>query len=584
MVAYAARETRPSDPACRLGIAGAMMIGMMSGTSFPRRLSLLGVGVVFLVGYASIRGTPWLWGVHHLAFFPPALRFLVIAAALAACAPPVARAIAARAAPFGTTRAGTAGRLGPVLLLGTAAVAFWKFRVAAHLLGDGRILPNAVADGRWWTGPEGLSTTIHAIVFRVVRPLGAADATSTYAGLSMAAGLVYVGLALLYARRASRSHGERVLALLVLLTLGVMQAFFGYVEAYALSFPAALAYLIAGHDAVVRKRSVGPAVALFAFLVLLHVTYAAWAVSLGVVLYTAHRRRHGRRAAILVAAGTTTVIAGLLTGGVLGSISALSKGEIETRAISGVLPLCPGGNINRDLFPYALFSWTHALNLINQGLLVFPGVLVLLLALAPRRARGKAPRSEAAGTGGDRFSVFLASAGLAQAAGFFFLRPQYGAFGDWDLLSLPALPIALLTVRLAAARWRTGLAPIAVVVTAMQLLVLLPRIALNADADRCQERYLRLLRTYPGSWDVVSLRIAYRLHLVQHFRSRGDAARALEMRVEGLRASRWNPRLFHDDLLECVAETEALGGGGRSGPALPVLARIDPARDEGPRG
>ncbi|MFH1276964.1 MAG: tetratricopeptide repeat protein [Candidatus Eisenbacteria bacterium] len=438
-----------------------------------------------------------------------------------------------------------------------AAFLFGVFRMRAHLLGDGQLLPNAIDEGRWWMGYESLDFMIHVAFARFLGLFGVAKAVWSYVTLSIVAGVLFVPAAYVYSRAVSQSPQERTLTLVVLLTLGTSQAFFGHVESYGLCFPMILLYFWSCHRALLGQGKWTLPVVFYVVLLLLHITFAAFGLSLVFLLFqVARRRRLGTRAAVLGSAGVVGGMTAAVLLAVLWITNRNAPADVQNRAAMAILQPWPQAGMNRDLLPYAVLSRTHLTNLANQVLLVASGVFALLVALVA--GKRWVPRKDPGREKERTFLFCLLATWPFQAFGFLIFKPQYAGFGDWDLLSLPAIPFALFVIRLAASSAPPSTLPaVAVVVSGVQLLVLIPRVAVNSVPELAAERYMYMVREYRESWDVVSLRMAYR-RLSEYYEEHGNPYEATETAFEGLRASLWNPRLYCEELRRAEERGERL--------------------------
>jgi hypothetical protein len=100
---------------------------------------------------------------------------------------------------------------------------------------------------------------------------------------------------------------------------------------------------------------------------------------------------------------------------------------------------------------YTMFSWPHVRDLLNLLLLVAPVVLPSLLIAA---IGGAATLRSGSATGA---LPFLGIATLCYLLFVWLWNPDYGGQRDWDLFSLSALPMTLLTAFLLARALRPRL-------------------------------------------------------------------------------------------------------------------------------
>ncbi len=348
--------------------------------------------------------------------------------------------------------AATVGRL-PLsskwLHLGVAllcAVPFLLFRIRHLRWGDAYILVKAIPhpEARLtynWQAP--LDVFLHAKAWQLGNQLfGWSDPIPVYLIVSTLAGVAFVWVVLRLATWLGRDRAERALIVGLMLTLGLMELFFGYIENYTLVVVGVLIYTWLALRAVRGEMSlVWPAAA----LAITHATHPASIVLAPSLLYLAWmqvkrapRERRGRaswRALVSIAVPYILVLAGVM--------ALMTAGGHGVSALLGAD--APGGGDHHWFVPlfktstrwehYTMFSLGHLTDIVNEQLLVAP-VVLSGLALAAIFAWGRLPR---------RDSVFRL---LGLLTGLFLLliltwNPDYGGQRDWDLFSLASIPAAL---------------------------------------------------------------------------------------------------------------------------------------------
>ncbi|MFN0152104.1 MAG: tetratricopeptide repeat protein [bacterium] len=528
-----------------------------ASASLPALFAALGAVFIVLCAFAAFRNSPRLWGLHSLAFLPAGFRIAALLAAAAVCAPLVSRRAGAIAERLAASLPEWRSWRVRALTAAGAVVLFWGLRDRAHLFGDGPLLIESVESGRWWAGFEGLDFAVHAAVYRVIGLFGSTSGALSYAIVSVIAGLLYIAAAHSFGGTIGRSPREKTFVVSVLLSLGFAQVFFGYAEAYAFAFPIALLYFRSCYCAIAGRGPLWKPVVLYVLLVVLHVTFAASALSLGVVVF--HRLRangSAAREALPRAAAAAGALGIALGAALLAAANRVSHGDVAKRAADHVLPLVMSDHVNRHATPYALVSARHATNLVNEVFLVVPGIVVLLLALL---LAGEHRRLRLLHSSHAFFLVCTCAAWIPQSLGFAFFRPGYAAFGDWDLLALPAVGFAVSVASAAIVLVsRERLVAIGIATCALQGLTLVPHVLVNADRDRGVTRYLYQLRGDTEAWDVYTMGIGYG-HVVRQLSADGDARRAEEVAHESLRVIAWSPSLFEQQLAKFAAQIEDRG-------------------------
>jgi tetratricopeptide (TPR) repeat protein len=137
---------------------------------------------------------------------------------------------------------------------------------------------------------------------------------------------------------------------------------------------------------------------------------------------------------------------------------------------------------------YRVLSPAHLFDVLNQHLLVAPAAL-LAVSVVRRGARR------------TRRSLFLGVAAAFPLLFTFVANPEIGTFRDWDALSFAGL-LLLGWAADALGRWVPDprrLASAAVLVVGAAALHAAAWLALNADAERAETRFVRLLSSCPMS-------------------------------------------------------------------------------------
>lgn len=423
-------------------------------------LRAIALAVILLHGLAPFWGEPYAWGVWSVTYLPTSIRWVLVGLAALVCWPPITRRIA--------TWLDCLSGCPPIphlpLLLGLISlIPFWLFRLAHTRWGDAYILSQAIAHPEVrltynWQAP--LTVYLHAQLWALGHQLwGWADAMPAYALTSTLAGgaFVYV-LARLSAELSTPpamggealSGARRAWPLLtfgLVITLGTIQLFFGYVENYTLMSLGMTVYLwLAWRCLQERLTPVWPAMAL-AITHALHPSTVVLAPSLVYLGWAWARRRAGTGRGL-----TATWQIALPMIAVAGGVIALMESGGHGLAYL-VGEDRPGGGDGRWLVPlwktttrwehYTMFSWGHLLDIVNEQLLSAPVVLPALICLAiwawPQMRHGTA------------WTHLLCLASGAYLLFIWTWNPDYGGQRDWDLFAPAAIPLALLLAdRLAA--------------------------------------------------------------------------------------------------------------------------------------
>ena len=343
-----------------------------------------------------------------------------------------------------------------VLISLLAGLLFYAFPIRHLRWGDAALLVKALRDPYRityvWQAP--LDVYLHARGWQLGNALfGWPNPIPVYRILSTAAGVVFVWVLLGLAALLGRNRTERAIFAGLVLTLGTMELFFGYIENYPIM---TLGVVIYTYLAVLHMRGRIGLVWPVSALALTHAFHPSTIILTPSLLYLAFapltsggrnvqgsqdvsysgRWRINRRSVLGVVVPYLVVFAGV--------VALMTAGQHGLDALAGAD--FPGGGDRSWFVPlfrittewqhYTMFSLGHLLDIINQQLLVAPMIwptIGLVAVFAWGRVRNL-----------GREGVFL-----ALMAGFYLLltltwNADYGGQKDWDLFSPAAIPAALL--------------------------------------------------------------------------------------------------------------------------------------------
>jgi Flp pilus assembly protein TadD len=295
---------------------------------------------------------------------------------------------------------------------------------ALHFLGDGYLLIRELDSGAWDT----LSRTDRApLTFWMLTRLHHValamgnNAESVYRTVSVISGLGYAFLVPLVASRLSSDGRRQTCIVLSLLTAGYLQLFLGYVENYAPLYPGMLLLILSLVNSLTRQGPLWPAALTLGLLCALHFSTVTLFPGL---LYAAYVRRSERGiqqslSEIVLFPVSTLIILWLIDFDV---ISYLSEVRDHT------LPLAVGAP---KIAAYNIWSLLHIADIINVLLLTAP-IAVIVLLTTPLRSLMR-----------DDMSRMLSAICVGPLLFLIIANPEIGAFRDWDVLSMAALPLTV---------------------------------------------------------------------------------------------------------------------------------------------
>ncbi len=338
-----------------------------------------------------------------------------------------------------------------------ALLPFSLFRLRHLRWGDAYILVHAIPHPEvrltyTWQAP--LDVFIHAKAWALGHQLfGWPDPTPVYWALSALAGGVFVWVLLGLADLLGRDRIERLTIAGLVLSLGLMQLFFGYIENYSLMTVGVLIYIWLALRAQRGEIAlVWPATA----LALTHAFHPSTIVLAPSLLYLAWQVKtirsertdetvdSGRSAQLSLHRGIYWQIAAPYTLVFVGVVALMTAGNHGLTALFGAD--APGGGDRRWFVPffetstrwehYTLFSLGHLRDIVNEQLMVAPTIwpAVALTALC---ARHRVPWRDPT----LRLLLVMALLYLLLTLTW---NPDYGGQRDWDLFAPASLPAALL--------------------------------------------------------------------------------------------------------------------------------------------
>ena len=283
---------------------------------------------------------------------------------------------------------------------------------------------------------------------------------------------------------------QRSIVLAFLLTTGTMQLFFGYAENYALYMPGFLLYILLGLRALEQRTPLyGPAL-LLGLLLALHPAFAVLGPSLLFLAYRAYREQRektpSRKNAVVAVAALCCVP---LSATLFLELSGVGYEAYTSRmGGSNLLPLFGEPGFQAQ---YPVFSFAHLFDFLNQQLLAAPAACMAFFLFRKTHLSRQ---------------VFLATCGAVPLLFTFVANPGIGAVRDWDIFSLPALPLTLLAsaALLDRIRDREALYHVAFLLCGAAALHTCLWVVLNSNAGMAEARFVHLNDRLTGSASVNS--------------------------------------------------------------------------------
>ena len=383
-----------------------------------------------------------LWGVDLLFYLPIPIQGIFILFSILLFIPGFRRKIRSTVDVLPLALWGEGRRVwltrGLLVLVALGALIFLSS--ARHFLGDGYHVLEKLDAEDWH---DAYRAPFTYAVIETLHSLGGVlwgTAENTYRAYSYVSGILYVLLCFPIAAALGKKSLERSIVLAFLLTAGYIQQFFGYVENYALYMPGLLLYLFLGLRALERRMPVFVPAILLGMLVVFHRVLAIFGPSLLYLAYRDYCRRQKRIPTgknILATAAALSCVP--LSAALFLGLSDVGLEAYFGRTGSGeFLPLFEQPGFYAQ---YRIFSLEHFVDFINLQLLSAPAACMAIFLVRKR------PLSR---------HTFLVICTLVPLFFTFVAKANIGAFRDWDILSLPALPLTLWAATMLLERIRDG--------------------------------------------------------------------------------------------------------------------------------
>jgi len=478
-------------------------------------LCLLTITIHFI---ASFFPKGRIWGINQWAYFPSWITFPVTFLALLFFLPSfnhfVLNIIKALISPL-FRRMQKKRHIWYLIISLFFFILFWLLRTKTHFLGDGyQVLSNIESGGLAIKWTEFLECFLHLKAFLLAKNLFNLDAETIYALLSCLAGSIFVFLSFLFADLLVHTHflgkdgsqlkiqpwAGKILVFMVLISLGSIQLFFGYVEHYTFLFLSIFGFLFLSIVYLVETPALGgvenPApggegnpknssrmklifpILTFILAFLFHASALCLLPSLFFLFLVTNEKSKSHR--------VKSLLLGILA---LFLVVIIFLGY--RRYSWSVPPLFVPLAHDRYSGPgYTLFSLPHLLDFFNQQLLVSPVGLVLILAFLICKGRSFFM---------NRISQFLLIVTLSQLLFNFLMDPALGASRDWDLFSAVGLGYTILGLYLLLEflKDRIRFEYLTTILVVTSLYSTIPWIALNSCKPKTIERFRNLLLIDP---------------------------------------------------------------------------------------
>jgi tetratricopeptide (TPR) repeat protein len=377
---------------------------------------------------------------------------------------------------FGWARRIFAGTHKYLLFIGTGMVSlpiFWLGRTRLFLLGDGYFKLETLAPGIIHP-TEPLDGIIHNQLYRLLIALFPnADPSLSYTIPSVVGGGVFIFLILFLADLLGKTFFQKTLILSSLITLGSIELFFGYVEAYTTLFLGVTLFILFSVLFLQGKMGIVFSFLALALSISLHVSAV---VLLPAFLYLIFWKWQTQGSRSLDVSTALCIIGSSVI--LLLAIWKVFMMPGEANRLGQFLPL-----VTSDTRSYTMFCTAHFGEFANQLFLISPAGTILFFFFLFYKVKLRSFRLP--------LLNFLLISSLSGLFLIFVYNSRWGS-ADWDLRALPSTFLTLFGILLFIEwgnRW-SRFKNYGLILIAVSLFHTVPWILVNASEEKSPDRYV----------------------------------------------------------------------------------------------
>lgn len=401
----------------------------------------VGCAVVILMHlFASFFPHSRLWGLNYFFYFPLWIRFILSLIGLVFLFPPLNQAVVDFIENLLKRLNNQLSKINPYINYAVGSLLcipiFWMLREKTNLLGDAGVRVGEIEKGIQLSPTEPLDVFLHSQAYQLFHSLWNWNGFTTYAFLSCLAGAIFIFFALLLSKEIGQNKKESILVFGIMATAGAIQLFFGYVESYSYLYAGIIAYLFFCVRYLKGKCSIALPCLAYLLSSSLHLSGFFLLPSL-IYLFILKNRKDDRELEIgFDTRGFVLVFVTLfLSVAEIWLLRSMAFKEQGTQLTYFFVPLVRGTEES-----YALFSWSHLLDVVNEQLLIFPVAIAVWTAVLFFWKRGQLV--------GDEASKFFLSLVLSSLLFAILVDPKLGYARDWDLFASTGIACMVLGVYL----------------------------------------------------------------------------------------------------------------------------------------
>lgn len=480
----------------------------------------------------------WNWGFHFLSFYRLEIILVIPLLMLLILIPAIQESLI-KIISHCTEWFSQQHRIVRIVIILTALsgliLLFWSFRVRSYFLGDGQLVLRRIQKldsvdalalnfkREPLVGFFIVLLTNFFIVLKRSNPAGDA-----YCWLSILSGLSFAIIAWKLVKHFAKDRMEQSMLFFLLLSTGVSQQFFGYVENYAPSVAGILLFLLLGIAYLEGTIPIVWAMIVYMVVVILHFGALIFLPAFASLLYHAAKRKQiGEIGASL-----------FLTGAVFFALLQLSQYPFELlkNIMGGTGHHLVAFSLPLNRFQaYNFFSLYHLLDVINFLMLSYPAAMVLLIISGIVIWRKRITIAIE-----TRFLLLVALCGIVF---IIVLNCEIGMSRDWDILAPISLgiPVAAVVLWKTIEVERTLRYRILMMLCVVSLLHTGLWVGVNSDESKAEERFKILEDDH--LWSKHAHLDSYEVLAVYH-RERGEYEKAIQYYQKYISLDSTNKRLW----------------------------------------
>lgn len=434
-------------------------------------------------------------------------------------------------------------------------VLFWIFRQKTYFLGDGYFLTRLVELKFILRFKEFFDLFLHSVIYKYLHSYIPLNGALTFALVSIMCGIFFLFITLKTAKLLAQKGSERIIIFLLIFFTGMLQLFFGYVEAYTIIALLVTIYCYFAVKVFYQRSSVYPVCIIFSIMIITHISTIAFFPSLLYLVWSSRELAGLKRIThtgliVLISSLPLFVLIGFLLFGLFPSEES-AQGVLKGNHL---LPLLYSKDASGIQYP--LISFGHLIDILNEFLLLTPVFFVIILSLILNFKSIKSLyRKEI---------IFLVLILFFYGMEFVVFNKAIGVSRDWDIFSPLAIPVTLAGIIILQKFNEKTFGKIGLILLPVVLLHTIPWILVNASEKKSLMRFVHL--TEKSNWSKYAKGYAYD-ELRYYYSNKNDNEMAFQYAFRAVREGPQDLRLktnlanqyyLRGDTVEAIVELKEI--------------------------